>query len=315
MVNTFLIAAGPEGFQKTADALDRKRLFRQIVEAFEILRVLTSRHHIAAFLQLDKCPQFSGTAESAEAMVAWSRSVSKKYLAGGIVYTVDDKGILDSRPASEVPYHLRLGDRYQQNVDGTLTIWPEKKDHDKMVRKYSPLELTKELAAQKNYDLSAGKRLRTRQALLLAPNRWVPNSWIVYGRGHCYHPACLMWVGHERSLIRYMSVMYATYRQRYPQYKISPLEYYIHVPECEEQHLPDTTDAPWWYYEGSPVILSQSASLRRKLPSVYASVVAASEWDSRGYYWPTSRGMLKWNQLALSDGAAAAGAGCAPIKK
>lgn len=308
MVNTFLVSAGPDGFEKTAEVLDRKRLFRQIVEAYEILRVLTSRHHIASLLGAAKCPSFSGTAESAEALFDWARSVSSQYIESGIVYTVNESDELESRPATEAPYHLRQGDRFHENGDGTLTLWPTKAEHDRIQRKYNAQD-----PAVLEYDLSAGKRLRTRKALLLAANRWVPNSWIVYGKGHCYHPACLMWVGYERALMRYMTVMHTTYQLRYPQYEISPLEYYVRVPACEAEHLPESDASPWWYTSDSPVILSHRASLLRKLPTAYSKVVKASDWDERGYYWPASRGMVKWNKLFLSEGADAAAAGCAAI--
>lgn len=291
MVNTFIVHRptrmnGTPDYSASAAELDDKRLFKQIIEAEQILRVLVSRHHIAHLMGLDPCPADSPSGTEA---FEWVKSVSKAYLASEKVYVIDGENKLRTYDRKAEPYHVTKGDVTTVNRDGSLTVWLSPKRTKVFVKRFGATLVDENVVKQRMLDLTRGSRMRVRVAHLLEAERWVPNDWEVYSRGHCYHPACVVWAGHERELCLYIRAHHAEQMRRKPGCALSSAEHFTAIKPPQDSHVPPlSSEGPWWVYKSSIVTMTHRASLRRKLPAHYEPKFAASDWDTCGYFWPSS---------------------------
>ena len=169
MVNTFITF---KNYQKCAQNLDNGRLWKQVLEATQILFILEALHFIADYFDWDKCPfQTKDVATLFLERADWVRKTRKRYLDLKIRLICKD-GKIHKVFKDNIPLKITKGDRYE--IDGSkVKLW----------RKGS---------------------FRKPPQIYNTDKVLFPTD-IVYSLGFSQHPCVRMWIGHEDSLKLYIN--------------------------------------------------------------------------------------------------------------
>lgn len=307
MVNTFVTTrrkaprnAGVEyvpDYRASAATLDLLRLRKQCVEAYQLINILDQLHRIVELEDWTRCtPVYSDEhtlppAEQATrylSRVEWVKSTRARYLKLPYRY-VNIDGMMFTVSKDDIPYRVdKSTGRYTINSDETVTVWIKNTELSKMTL---PAGVESIDESSTDYDLSEGKRLRTRTAVLFPRRQVALPSDDVYTLGFSQHAIVKMWVGYEDSLREYINAHVA--------------EYCTHTTKSGDQcsiDIPhytilDDHPHPWWITSYDGVILSHRASLLRKErersePKWYWGdemfTSTPDEWMNTGYVWTGS---------------------------
>jgi len=297
MVNTFITRRRKVGkkffpdYHSSAKDLDIQRLRKQCVEATQILNILQQVNKI---IKLEGWKPIGSASLQEQIFSAEKRveiyvfrikkykNVISRYLAGDTRYVILN-GEIEKRSKNDLPLSLYKSDRFTLNDDDTVTVWVNKA----LIRKVEKLGLNYLYPDANKYDLTAGKRCRTRYPLLFSRRDIALPSDTVYSLiGFSRHAITKMWVGYEESLKAYINAhikLYCSFTKKNGEQCSMDLPTYK-LPSFK------TIPHPWWIVSTSAIIFSHRASLLRKYPEHYAPIFSdlPSMWRRHGYVWTAS---------------------------
>ena len=243
MVNTFVTFCTDSktpNYKKCAQNLDNGRLWKQVLEAKQILDILLALHFIADYFGWEKMPKGNPSNPQKIAKLflkraEWVKTTRKRYLDLDIRLMEKRSKIMEI-PKGMKPLRITNGDRYkiehEENLstnplDGRITVW-KKGSFRKPPNVYNLCEI------------------------LLPSDK-------VYTLGFSQHPCVRMWVGHEDSLKMYINEHLNEHLRRPKKSggsRSSSLKPY---------NLPEISSIvhPWWV-TCRQVLYSHRASLFRK---------------------------------------------------
>lgn len=255
MVNTFVT----EFFSKnmytlSAKNLDIQRLRKQIVEAYQILRILEQIHHIVNLEGWDKCPGDNFELSHAKpkkhasmylSRVNWVVNTRKRYMNLPYRYLIRGTEITKV-PVNEKLFRLSKSDMFCVAEEGTsVTVWIKESD---------------------KRDVSYGVNVPSSKPRLRRREYKIPRDKIVlpedeyYTLGFSQHAIVKMWVGYEDSLRMYINQhidVYCTNKTKSGGNCSISIEKYT-IPKLK------THDHPWWIVHYDGVVWSHRAALLRK---------------------------------------------------
>lgn len=287
MVNTFVVY---EDYRISAKSLDLVRLRKQILEAYQIYDILRCLEEISRIENWSVLPHLSIKHHSSPKIIAqkftrwveWTIETRKKYLALSYRYAVID-GELKKFPKSRIPYRIYKNDKYEDNNNGTISIWVLPKDEERILM-YSP----KKISRDHKYKNRTGYILPRISVSLPGDEVWT--------LGFSQHAAVKMWSGYLPSLKIYINTHIDEYTSRYTS-KGNKCTISLPKLKVDSKNPP----VPWWISLTDVVIHSHRASLLRKEferseNEWYWSTVdmkfplESKEWMNRGYVWVGSLG-------------------------
>jgi len=127
MVNTFVIYRKRIGnkfvpdYRRSAQNLDTIRLWKQCIEASQILSILEDLKSIVKYFDWEKCPTSEDPIGSFLKKCEWVRNVRTKYLKldSRLIWK---ENVLLEIPKDDLPFQIRKGDRYL--IDGDqVKVW------------------------------------------------------------------------------------------------------------------------------------------------------------------------------------------------
>jgi len=301
MVNTFITfrkkISGSDKFtpdyKKSAQSLDRQRLLKQCVEAYQILNILIQLHTIAKLEGWEDSLPVETNEESFHpdiqtkrylSRVQWVKNTRKKYLALSYRYT-RIKGEILKFPKNSLPYKLYKDSIWEERESENVNVWVEKSRVSKVEKNFpNAIRLDESI-------LPANKKVRNRTPFIFTRYQIALPEDEIFGLGFSQHAIVKMWVGYEDSLRDYINCHIEEYKKLTTK---SGKQCSICLPKY---HTPNNIVHPWWivYYDG--VIFSHRASLLRKekereeTPRYVKNKFFTSidkKWMELGYIWPGS---------------------------
>jgi hypothetical protein len=268
MVNTFITYQKKNGnefipdYRKTAWSLDKRRLLKQCVEAYQILNIL---RHLKKVAKLEGWELYSlfndGSANSSPKniyftfleRVEWSQTIRKKYLGLDYRYAKIN-GKIQKFPKNKLPIKIKDGTFKIENNCGTII---------------STITI-----------LKTGQKFSRNDVILPGDE--------IYTLGFSQHAIVKMWIGYEESLKDYINSCIDEYSTRK---KKDGTFCHIKIPKYT---ISQKINHPWWlvYYNG--VILSHRSALLRKeyfrkeIPHYFKNkdfTNIPDEWKICGYVW------------------------------
>lgn len=290
MVNTFITRKKKisgkyfPDYSSSAKDLDTLRLRKQCVEATQILNILQQVNQVIEWEGWS--PLTSATLKEQlmspqeQAKIYTSRissylNVVRRYLSLDYRYVILENR-LEKRDKNYLPFRIYKNDRYILNGDNTVTVWLSPSQLKK-ANKYKTLDET-------DYDLSAGKRCRTKKPKVFSRyDVALPSDTIFSLSGFSRHAITKMWVGYEESLKIYITKHIDVYQKLR---KKNGDKCSMNLPRYPSLKIRDVPH-PWWIVNTYMIIYSHRASLLRKEPKHYSSIQwkLHSKWRKRGYVW------------------------------
>lgn len=277
MVNTFITS---KCYKESASYLDKKRLWKQCLEAKQILDILEQLEFIAKRNNYPERPAISDDIatqflKSAE----WVKDIRKKYLASKECYVcIDNEWSL--RNMDDLPHKIRK-EKWSILPNGKVAVCISEKT-----------KLSGPFASEKRRVISE-KKFQQKHGDLFGKSRTPRNVFIfkrkeialpedkIYRLGFSQHPIVRMWCGYEDALRLYICDHLDECKYR----GIKADSIKVKRPEGAVVH-------PWWI---NLVINSHRASLVRKELSRKEArwymdnplfFETSREWIISGYIWP-----------------------------
>ena len=308
MVNTFVthlhnVPTNKIRHKKSAKNLDIERLFKQIVEAKQILDILEQVRFVAEYFDwnyYDLVENDELEMSSQEIIdnylerVKIFLTVKKKYTQLPIRLFIKDGETLEIPKMRNIYRINKSVDRWVNNDDDTVIVWVNKSTNPKKLIR------SKLLTEDDDYDLSFGRRFKRRLPYLFSKEDvcFPEDTYISLGFGQ--HAINKMWVGYENSLKEYINshiTVYLTKKKKNGEFRKTSIskfnlnnEIIIH---------------PWWLTRTNCIVLSHRASLLRKTMTRrdyrpigednywwYRTIdkfeESCDEWMEYGYIWTGS---------------------------
>lgn len=257
MVNTFITDTD---FAKSAKNLDKRRLNKQIVEAYQILNILESIQTIVKYFKFTIPYKFTNASNDFRFSPA---KIIDRYLERLQWY----KNAIQQYKNQDV---------YLAYIDKTLVVIPKTKKY---------IVVKKNFIIDKKSIIVTTKQTTTRYArkdVLLPGDR-------VLKLGFCHHPIVKMWLGYKNALREYINIHIDEYCcNRYNK------NGKLGKTSIKKYTIQKAVVYPWWCQ--TYVINSHKASLLRKsekheidakwynsIPSI--KKMACTVWYTRGYSW------------------------------
>lgn len=276
MVNTFILTAD---YNVSASHLDNTRIWKQVLEAWQILRVLEQAHSICVWERWSPCPVTIDSmvnpaimAENYLARCTWLSDVRSRYLRLNYRYVIIN-GLIQIRSPNDVPFRA---DAKTYQVCG---------DHVHILIHNAKLESVRSKILPPEYNMCSTlsqARHRVRTLVTLRRSDVSLGDDRIFNMGYAAHPAVAMWIGYEPSLVNYI---------------------HAHLFECLKRGinaaaLPLPTIVgeviiPWWITQTEAVFYTHRASLYRKDPKEYAKFLPYIPNQNVDYLWPS--------KMSLSD--------------
>jgi len=308
MVNTFVthlheVPTNEIDYKKSAKNLDIERLFKQIVEAKQILDILEQVRFVANYFgweYYDPVLDEEAYISSQEIIDNYLDRVSKylfikkRYTESPIRLIIKDGEIFEISKKKTIYRINKTVDKWVDNGDDSVTIWVNSSTHSKK------LVRGRFLTKDDGYDLSFGKRFKKRLPYLFDKEDvcFPEDTYISLGFGQ--HAINKMWVGYENSLKEYINShlkVYLKKKKKDGNFRRTSIKCYDLSNEIIIH--------PWWLTRTNCVVLSHRASLLRKTSTRrdYRQVgeeyywwyrdipefeESCSEWMEYGYIWTGS---------------------------
>lgn len=267
MVNTFVtylheVPTNNIKHKKSAKNLDIERLFKQIVEAKQILDILNQIRLVADYfdwgyydivnldeLELSSYDVISNYLDRVKIYL----KIKKRYSELPIRLFIRDGEICEISKKKKIYRINKTVDKWVDNNDGTVTIWVNKSTHPRK------LVNSRILTHNDEYNLSFGKRFKSRIPCLFSKDDvcFPEDTYISLGFGQ--HAINKMWVGYENSLKEYINShidVYLTKKKKNGDNRKTSISKYDLSNEIIIH--------PWWLTRTNCVVLSHRASLLRK---------------------------------------------------
>jgi hypothetical protein len=271
MVNTFITSTN---IRESAESLDLVRLNKQVVEGYQIQRVIEQVYHIAQLEGVQMHPEVK-CIESYRQAILWVKEVSKMYGTKNYRYVVRyTEGEILGTPIvfrhekDHLPLRIYKKDKYQivDEVNETkgpyVVVWLSK-----------PHEF--------GVPAIEYKSTRTKDPYLFHQSSVVLPHEELYKLGYINHPATLMWIGYLPFLRNYIYIHSMIYKEK------TGTTIDIKVTSHEE------ITSPWWLTDR--FILCHKASLNNK-DSFYNFDLNGHE--DKGYIWPSSLSLDESHRLS-----------------
>lgn len=281
----------------TASSLDNSRLFKQCVEAKQLIDILTRMNIIANKLGMISIPTkivdedgSSKTVTSTSLIedrvklwnnqLEWYHSTLKEYLSKPFRF-----GIVNGK-LKKLPVKMLSAKDYILHRDTVITL-SKKQPHESsmLVHSFSEDQDSKcqKVTSDHGSDTTHCTNffdMKSEMKLYCTPKKYflLPGNehWSM---GFSSHPAVKMWIGHLDNLKFYYNTCLREVLRRE-----------IHNTKMEMYPLGElSTDQPWWM-GCRHVILSHRVSLLRKQPSVYSKIFSENitRYKDCGYVWVSS---------------------------
>lgn len=267
MVNTFVthlheVPTNNIKHIKSAKNLDVERLFKQIVEAKQILDILEQVRFVAEYFEWEYYDvvendeiDISGYDVIREYLnrVNIYLNIKKRYLSLPIRLLIKDDVVKEISKKKMIYRINKTIDKWFDNDDGTVTIWVNKSTHPRKLIE------SKLLTQNDGYDLSFGKRFKSRLPHLFYKDDvcFPEDTYISLGFGQ--HAINKMWVGYENSLKDYINShikVYLTKKKKNGENRNISISKF----NLKQSYIVH----PWWLTRTNCVVLSHRASLLRK---------------------------------------------------
>lgn len=246
MVNTFLTS---RDLFVSARSLDIKRLRKQIVEGYQIQRVILQVYHIASLEGIEVHKSILSIDLYYQA-IEWVKDVAIRYRSRTYCYVIRRSGEVFRYDKTSLPLKLNKKDKYEVSGDH-LIVW---------LKDAHPLGVI-----STSHKVSGKKRPYVfRESSILYPDEEI------YKLGYINHPATLMWIGYYECLCSYIHVHKLVYIEKTKGDIEIPTTYY------------EGASIPWWLTD--EFILSHKASLNNKDPFYNFDL---GGYISNGYIWPS----------------------------
>jgi hypothetical protein len=263
MVNTFITSIN---IRQSGESLDLVRLNKQVVEGYQIQRVIDQLYHIAELEGVQMHPEVK-CIESYRQAISWVKEVSKSYLSKSyryiVKYTKDEVEIRGTpvvfrHDKHHLPVRIYKKDKYQLVDKVNETTGP-----------YVVLWLSK--PHELGVPAIGYKSTKTKEPYLFHQSSVVLPHEELYKLGYINHPATLMWIGYLPFLRNYIYIHSMVYEEK------TGTRINILVTFQEEE------TSPWWLTER--FMVCHKASLNKK-DSFYNFDLNGHE--DKGYIWPSS---------------------------
>lgn len=278
MVNTFIPyrLSPKESYQRGAKVLDTKRLMKQILEAYQILKILSHLHIASKYVETTNTYRPMVGVDMARYLenVEWTKEVRRGYLSLG--YTLFRKKGHEFKKVTKLP--IRMVSTYIRipHSTGMVLLIPKSSKCTQEDYVTDDPEVVKMM-----------KRYPKRRCIYVEDKGVCEIDDDLLTLGFSQHAIIKMWVGYESSLKNYISAHLKEYNRR---------GYTMRVP-YQDVEVPKTQLKPWWVTKIDHVALSHRSSLLRKeivneekewytLLQDFTSV--PSEWLESGYVWTGS---------------------------
>lgn len=280
MVNTFVTYRKRIGnkfipdYRRSAQNLDTIRLWKQCIEASQILSILEDLRSIVEYFGWEECPTSEDPIDSFLKRCEWVRNIRTRYLKldSRLIWKETNKSLLEI-PKGDLPFQITKTDRYI--IEGNqVKVW-------------------------------------TRGAFRQPPNIFniqdvlFPKEKIL-SLGFGGHPIVSMWAGYEDSLKLYIN---EHIRECLLRPTKTGKQRKCSLPTFK---LPEKVNHPWWVI-CQPVLLSHRAALLRKEQMRGEKIWYStrkdffSDYSSLGYIWTSKlsyeqiEGLIKGLPLTPSE--------------
>lgn len=271
MVNTFLVS---EDYRVSASLIDNTRLWKQVLEAWQILRVLQQAHLIAKWRGWPQCPTAISSnsdpklvAENYLERCKWLSTIRSQYLSTNQRYTILE-GKIGTCTTENIPYRA---DKYYVYGDH-VHIWVPNRDLNKVSSRVLDPSSCGCYGPPPDF---LKTRSKTRTLLVLHRLNVSIGEDRVFNLGYAQHPVTAMWIGHELSLINYINI-----------HRKECLHRGINASELDIPDIQGSIEPPWWISCTRQIFYSHCASLYRKDPIHYRSLLPYVIDLNSEYIWP-----------------------------
>lgn len=299
MVNTFV--THPD-FSTSAKYLDRRRLLKQCVEAYQILNIIEQLYTIAKLCQWeDMTPvnidettyPINMQVDNYKQRIEWLHNTRKKYLKLDYRYVCIDN-VIRKVPKDELPYKINKSYKFWDYHCDHIVIWTK----DKLTASYAnQIDSILFTRCKKPY---------------IPKNKWcyiierqhvcLPQDTI-YSLGFSQHAIVKMWIGYQSALKSYINAHILEYRTRVKNDNTS-----CNI-NMDIYDLPDAYPMPWWI-NSNDIINTHRASLLRKEQhrhepphyinnDIFTSI--DEKYKQHGYIWPGSLPAINHVHLLMSS--------------
>lgn len=283
MVNTFITH---KDYVTSARFLDRKRLFKQCLEAHQILSILQYVNTISRIYSLGYVTQVTEAERNLSPSVRADMFIHRvnvfKHLVEEYLKLSERlcrvDGELYKYKTKMVPYKLQRNEYYNTHKNIIIAFVREssrKKIPQRIISRKVSRKISEDLSRKfpQKRSILFPVIFRRREILL--------DSDYAITLGFSRHPAVIMWLGYTASLKMYITSHISIF-------KSTPKNNGELSDTLLKTYTSTTFIHPWWIMECEYVILSHRASLLRKNREWYHSkdTTIPKEWNERGYVWP-----------------------------
>ncbi len=296
MVNTFVtffsVALGGE-YRWSAGSLDKSRIWKQCLEAYQILNILQQLDFVARQKGWPACPSIGCLNVVADYATCcdWVKTTRKRYLDTATRYVILN-GSLEERLLKDLPVKLFKNSKWELLPDGSVKVSFTQSE----VKKLTVLQTL----GVKPYETQISGRSK-REVYLLQRRQVALPSDTVYSLGFSQHAAVRMWAGYQDALRVYICDHLEESLRRGVKCEES-------IPVTRPEGPEGPAVHPWWVTSTSVVINSHRAALVRKElsrdePAWYLKMSEFMNLPAKcyqeGYVWVCNLS-LETNQALLS---------------
>lgn len=266
-------------YTESAKCIDKTRLWKQVLEAWQILRVLEQAHLIAKWKGWPSCPNTVDNSQDSLTIArnyrekcTWLSTVRSTYLATDTRYVIQD-GNVELRPLDHLPHKV---DKYEickcssSNMrDQHVHVWIPNSKYNKVSTRILNIQcqyISPEFGNSKY-------KIRT---LVILPRCYVSlGEDRVFNLGYAQHPVSAMWIGYENSLIDYIHAHHQECLRRG-----------VNAPTLTMPIFHNSNIVPWWIRKTEAIFYTHRSSLYRKDPIHYQFLTPGIRDPQAQYIWP-----------------------------